>query len=60
MKVPFEIVDNEITKMYDELISSDDESKINEIVTRIVDFLHRCGWTQEQYVSYMMGYDQLN
>ena len=46
--------------MYDELMSSDDESKIDEIVKRIVKFLHNCGWSEKEYTDYMMGYDLMN
>lgn len=60
VKVPFELVDKEVCKMYDELMSSDDESKIDEIVKRIVKFLHNCGWSEKEYTDYMMGYDLMN
>ncbi len=59
-KVPFHIVEIFVNKMYDQMMSSNDESKINIIISNIVKFLHRCGWTEEQYTSYMMGYDQFN
>jgi hypothetical protein len=60
MRVPFEIVDEEVEKMYDQLYGTADAAEVDKLATQIVKFILRCGWTEESYFACLMRTDQLN
>ena len=60
MKVPFSIVDQEVDKMYRELLEAQDEKQVDELITKIAKFINRCGWSEEEFTSRLMNPDFSN
>lgn len=58
MKVPFAQVEIELQKLYDYSIT--DPNKIEERLDLINEFVESCGWTIEEYIREMFGFDKVS
>lgn len=59
-KLPYEYVSKEVDKLYEKQFSEDDAVSIEQHCLFIVDFLHACGWTEEEYIRAMFGFAPLD
>ena len=60
MKVPFEIVDLEVTKMYKIDISRMTDEQVEKHFANIKEYVLACGWSPEQYVEKLFGFNKSN
>ena len=57
-RIPFEQVEIELEKLYD--FSITDKVSIEERCDLIREFVIACGWTTEEYIRKMFGFDDGN
>lgn len=60
MKVPFEIVDLEVAKMYDGFSDTENFDQVDWQCQKIVKFLHSCGWSEDEYLARLLELDKFN
>lgn len=53
MKLPFEYVSREVDKLYDQVIDQSDIDGINKHCLFILDFIHACGWREDDLLNQM-------
>lgn len=60
MKIPIEVIDLELEKMWQEgmKIDPNDHQKIEEHCRLVENFLDACGISTEDYIRHMMGFDK--
>lgn len=51
----WEYVSKEMDKLYEKKLDSEDAVSIDQHCQFMVDFLHACGWTEEQYTLALFG-----
>ena len=60
IRIPFEILDIEVDKLYLQPLDETDEEAINERILYIKNFINACGWTEDSYLRKLMGFDNAN
>jgi hypothetical protein len=60
MRVSFEFMDEEVDKMYKELLEAEDEKQVDELIAKIAKFINRCGWSEDEFTSRLMNPDLSN
>lgn len=53
MKLPFEYVAREVDKLYDKSFEQSEVNAINEHCEFIRDFIHACGWSEDELLAAM-------
>jgi hypothetical protein len=59
-KLPYEYVSREVDKLYEKQIDSSETEAINKHCEFIADFIRACGWTEEEFIRAMFGFEPLN
>jgi hypothetical protein len=58
-KLPFEYVESHVDKLYEKQFDEDDLKSIDNHCDFIREFINSCGWTEEEYIRSMMGFESL-
>lgn len=59
-KLPYDYVSKEVDKLYEKEFSSKEYEAINKHCEFIADFIRACGWTEENFIRAMMGFEPLD
>lgn len=59
-KIPFHIVDVEVSKLYDKKFDHSDTKGIEDHCEFIASFIESCGYTIEEYFRISMGFDKID
>lgn len=60
IKIQYEIVALQVEDMFDKTISLTDKDEIVKSFDSIRQFIESCGWSYDEYVSRMMGWNSSN
>lgn len=58
-KLPYEYVSREVDKLYEKEFDPSDTETINKHCEFIVDFIRACGWTEEEFIRAMFGFEPI-
>jgi len=59
-KLPYDYVTREVDKLYEKRFDDSEVDAINKHCEFIADFIRACGWTEEEYIRAMMGFEPLD
>lgn len=59
-KLPYEYVSREVDKLYEKQIDPKDLKAIDRHCDFIREFINACGWTEEEYIRAMWGFEPLD
>lgn len=59
-RVPFQVVNLEVDKMYQIDFSEFTEEQAEEHYKLIKEFIHACGWTSKDFVEELFGFNNQN
>jgi len=59
-KLPYEYVSREVDKLYEKQFEENDLVSIDKHCAFIVDFLNACGWTEDEFIRAMFGFEPLS
>lgn len=60
VKQSWEYVSREVDRLYEKKFDPTDTQAIEAHCMFIVDFLHACGWTEEEYIDALSGFVALD
>lgn len=60
IKLPYEYVSKEVDKLYEKQFNIDNQLGIDKHCEFIADFINACGWTEENFVRAMFGFEDLD
>lgn len=60
MRQPYEITRSGLEKLFAKRINLDDKKEVEEHCNLIQEFLDACGWTSEEYIVEMFGFNKEN
>ena len=60
VKQSWEYVSREVDKLYEKKFDDKDVQAIEAHCAFIVDFLHACGWTEQEYFDALSGFHALD
>lgn len=58
MRIQFEIVSLQVEKLFKETVSLTDVNEINKQFDFIREFIESTGWSYDDYVDHMMGWNK--
>lgn len=56
-RVPFHVLNLEVVKLYEKPFESSEVEAINKHCEYITDFIRAAGWTEEDFIRAMFGFD---
>ncbi len=59
-KLPYEYVSREVDKLYAKEFAENDTAGIDKHIAFIVTFINACGWTEDEFIRAMWGFEPLN
>ena len=60
MKVPFEVVDIEIDKIFSSELDPDDPFAVDKQIKLVRELVEACGWDEEEYIARMFEFNESN
>jgi len=58
-KLPYEYVSREVDKLYKKEFDPSETEAINKHCEFIADFIRACGWTEEEFIRAMFGFESI-
>ncbi len=59
-KLPYEYVSREVDKLYEKEFDSSETGAIEKHCEFIAAFIRACGWTEDEFIRAMFGFEPLN
>lgn len=56
-RVSFEVLNVEVSKLYEKRFHPSEVNAINKHCEYIGEFIRACGWTEEEFIRAMFGFD---